>query len=35
MRIDAKYVLNPATTRGRSMCLMVQAYKGPLITKRE
>ncbi|KAJ1470124.1 S-adenosyl-L-methionine-dependent methyltransferase [Baffinella frigidus] len=27
MRIDPRYVLTPATTRGHGMCLMVRAYK--------
>jgi O-methyltransferase involved in polyketide biosynthesis len=28
MRIDSNYVLTPATTCGRDVCLMVRAYKG-------
>jgi hypothetical protein len=27
VRIDQNYILTPATTRGRGMCLMVRAYK--------
>jgi len=27
IRIDSQYVMSPATTRGRDMCLMVRAYK--------